>query len=613
VSTSPLFSVIIPTHNGSSAIRGAIGSVLTQSFPSFEIVVVDDGSTDATHLVLQAVDDPRVRYLRTPHGGPSAARNVGAVLARGRYITFLDSDDRAAPGWLATLASGFDEPRTEVVRCGHVIIGREGTATRSVFPRPAPDTALDVAGFASGTYALPLWLFRQVGGFNESLTFGEHTELAIRIVDRWSRRLTPPVRAFESLLVRRAPSGRRYGAAQGQMARFVLSHHRGYVRGNPHVRSIYHRIAGVERMKAGDVGPARRHLAHAFLVRPWKATDGARTLAALVPPVSRAIWGASKRRSSPHVMAASADGTDQAAVYPDCAPGGRIGRRPDLVSVIVPVRNGARTIENQLAALAAQDFTGAWELIVVDNHSTDGTREVVERQRWRFPGLRLVEAWSVGSLSHARNVGLRAAMGDFVAFCDADDVVSAGWLSSLVSAAPIAGLVAGAVDTSAMNEEIHREVRFEGGVDLAPVLGFLPFATGGSFGVWRDVAWWLGGWREDYPAAEDVEFAWRAQLAGFSLVAAPDAIVNVRLRSTLSTFARQMFHYAQGHVLLFRDYRPAGVGRRSMGTVARRTAWLVLNAPRAAIDARERWRWTRVASQLAGHVWGSARYRTLYV
>ena len=91
---SPRVSVVIPTYNRESTIGIAIRSVLDQTFADFEILVVDDGSTDSTESVVRGFGDPRVFYVRQQHGGlPAVARNNGLRRARGEYVAFLDSDD----------------------------------------------------------------------------------------------------------------------------------------------------------------------------------------------------------------------------------------------------------------------------------------------------------------------------------------------------------------------------------------------------------------------------------------------------------------------------------------------------------------------------------------
>lgn len=98
----PRVSVLMTTWNGAAFIGVSIGSVLAQSFADFELIVVDDGSTDEAVAVIEAIDDPRVRLLRMPqNGGIVAARNAGFAIAGGTYIAALDHDDLADPERLA--------------------------------------------------------------------------------------------------------------------------------------------------------------------------------------------------------------------------------------------------------------------------------------------------------------------------------------------------------------------------------------------------------------------------------------------------------------------------------------------------------------------------------
>lgn len=101
----PFFSVVIPTYNRARSIGDAVVSVQAQTFADWELIVVDDGSTDDTAQVLAPIcaTDPRVRYLYQQNAERSAARNTGIAAARGTYICFLDSDDVHLPAHLSAI------------------------------------------------------------------------------------------------------------------------------------------------------------------------------------------------------------------------------------------------------------------------------------------------------------------------------------------------------------------------------------------------------------------------------------------------------------------------------------------------------------------------------
>ena len=97
---NPLISVVIPLYNKEPIIGQSLQSVLSQSFEDFEVIVVDDGSTDGGVAVVESYNDKRIRQIHQENGGPSKARNTGVKNARGEWILFLDADDELAEGAL---------------------------------------------------------------------------------------------------------------------------------------------------------------------------------------------------------------------------------------------------------------------------------------------------------------------------------------------------------------------------------------------------------------------------------------------------------------------------------------------------------------------------------
>ena len=100
INSSPLVSIIIPTFNRSEYLPRAIDSVLKQTFKDFELIVVDDGSTDKTSQLLDSFNDPRIKHEFQPNRGVSSARNRGIRNSNGIFLSFLDSDDEWMPSKL---------------------------------------------------------------------------------------------------------------------------------------------------------------------------------------------------------------------------------------------------------------------------------------------------------------------------------------------------------------------------------------------------------------------------------------------------------------------------------------------------------------------------------
>ena len=99
-----MISIVIPLYNKEKSIEQSLRSVLSQSYDDFEVVVVDDGSTDGSVGVVEATNDPRIRFVKQENGGPSKARNTGVKNAKGEWVLFLDADDELLTGALAYFA-----------------------------------------------------------------------------------------------------------------------------------------------------------------------------------------------------------------------------------------------------------------------------------------------------------------------------------------------------------------------------------------------------------------------------------------------------------------------------------------------------------------------------
>ncbi|MGQ9670729.1 MAG: glycosyltransferase family 2 protein [Desulfosoma sp.] len=184
----PLVSVVIPAYNAAWCVERAVRSVLSQDYPSVEVIVVDDGSTDGTPQILEKYRD-RVHVLRKPNGGLSSARNAGIAAAQGDYVAFLDADDFWFPQKLSRqMAFMTANPSLGFTSTAAVVVAEDGTPlslwrcpekasclTATIFARLSA-----VPGSGSGVVVLK-HLFHRVGLFDEGLSSVEDVDMWLRL------------------------------------------------------------------------------------------------------------------------------------------------------------------------------------------------------------------------------------------------------------------------------------------------------------------------------------------------------------------------------------------------------------------------------------------------
>lgn len=189
VTATPVFSIIIPTYQRAYCLPVAIESVLRQTFADWELIVVDDGSTDETRAVVARYceADARVRYVWQENKERSAARNHGASLARGRYFCFLDDDDYYLEHHLAAC---FEElnlyPYPVIVRAeGYRIeVGGKSVVSPLLYGFDNPFSSVFFDGTAPIFYALPCELFESEE-FPVGVSYSEDWHLLVRAMLRY--------------------------------------------------------------------------------------------------------------------------------------------------------------------------------------------------------------------------------------------------------------------------------------------------------------------------------------------------------------------------------------------------------------------------------------------
>jgi len=191
-----LVSVIIPTYNRAHLIGRAIESVLSQTYDCFEIVIVDDASTDGTERVIKHYTDKRIRYIRSDKNmGLGAARNIGIESARGKYIAFLDDDDLFEPRKLDVQVPILDNnPEFGFVYSDGLIFNIEEPSKIELNPavgRDSPREEFSRLFFMDPNIYVSSFLvrracFEDVGFFNERLAHHHDGDMFLRIALKWN-------------------------------------------------------------------------------------------------------------------------------------------------------------------------------------------------------------------------------------------------------------------------------------------------------------------------------------------------------------------------------------------------------------------------------------------
>ena len=215
------------------------------------------------------------------------------------------------------------------------------------------------------------------------------------------------------------------------------------------------------------------------------------------------------------------------------------------LSVIIPCLNAANTIGGQLEALANQDWSEPWEVIVADNGSTDDSVRIVERFRERVPKLRTVDSSDRRGAAYARNVGAQAATGEAFVFCDADDEVGPGWLAAMGEALCKHDFVANRMNFEKLNApwvaKVFKNHPQTNGLQRVWYPPYLLHAGGGGLGIKRSLHESIGGFDESLMRLMDTDYCFRVQHAGTKLHFVPNALMHVRCQED----AKARFHQAR--------------------------------------------------------------------
>ena len=304
------FSVVIPLYNKARFIESAVRSVLAQTLPALEVIVVDDGSTDGGPEQLKALDLPGVRIVSQPNAGVSAARNLGIAHARGDWIAFLDADDDYHPALLAHLARAARlYPQADVVATKFRTVA--DPAGSVIAPWPVPDDCsialiddlhrrwMDRVLFCSSSVAVRATRLQQTQPcFEEGVFHGEDIDLWFRLAHRTEIALVDaPLAAIRAAVPDSLST--RSAVLLYQLPPYVVRMRQQALAGEiapRHRRSALWYVAQQEVTIARDlISAGRRRECFRWLARSWRHAFGRRwlitaTMAAPAPSWLMVRW-----------------------------------------------------------------------------------------------------------------------------------------------------------------------------------------------------------------------------------------------------------------------------------------------------------------------------------
>jgi glycosyltransferase involved in cell wall biosynthesis len=494
IKTSPRVSVVIPTYNYAKFIAETIESVLNQTYTSYEIIVIDDGSTDNTPEVLEPYQE-FIRYIYQENQSISAARNHGILLAKGEFIIFLDADDFFLPQILEKEVAVFDaQPDLGIVISGWHIVNEEGKVISSI---KMWDTLaqLDAATWVSWRPLLPSatmfrrqWLER-VGGFDPESFPAEDIDCVLRMVvmgceSDWCRQIGVCYRQHGQTITHNTPR---------QAEAFERLYHRFFAR-----RDLSCELRQIENNTRF----------YCLLWSAWRLYHtGYRQemLQYLRKSLNYTIYSPAETITkwveffADNCLAIQGDRLNAYSLWqiPDWQKliVSTLGMKQPRVSVIIPTYNNAGYLLEAIESVFTQTYND-YEIIVIDDGSTDNTREVLGPYQDQ---IRYVYQDNQG-VAAARNRGIYLARGELIAFLDADDLYLPHKLAEQVAvfdAQPSLGMVVSGWQITNENGEIISDVKMWHSL---PQL---------------DLATWLL-WKPVLPSATMIRRQWLERVNGFS-------------------------------------------------------------------------------------------------
>lgn len=289
-----MISIITPAYNRAALLPRMINSVRNQTFEAWELIIVDDGSTDHTRDVVNSFEDSRIKYFYTSNSGAADSRNTGAGNATGEFLIFLDSDDEVDPRWLQLLYEEAADGQTHLVSCGWERLDENNNLVKKGLPKCLGPMFNNItASFLSGTLLMSKEIFQLTGGYDSDLESAQHTDLMLRILAVKNKNLqvrTVPeyllkIHDHQGVKIRKNHNAVLNGTVK------ILEKHPEIFQLNRNDHFDYLSVAGVSAVKMGRINEAKKYFQKASKVKLFDLKNLLRLMLVYIPFLPRLLWG----------------------------------------------------------------------------------------------------------------------------------------------------------------------------------------------------------------------------------------------------------------------------------------------------------------------------------
>lgn len=420
---NPLISVIVPVFNGEKFLRACLNSLLSQTLADFELIIVNDGSTDGTGEILKefSLRDERLKIIATDHRGAGEARNRGLEEIRGKYVSILDADDIYDPRMLLTLYASAEAGNLDITVCRSEKISDDNESSREKMNWTIAAHLLPESKVFSSTDA-SAHIFQLFNGWTWDKLFSSEF-----ITSRRLKFQDIPFSNDAFFTYMALCNADRIGTVDEYLV--IHRYHANSIEARRHedpvrfidvFRSIHDELEKCGKMKLFGISFCN-----------WVVSFSRWQFETLEPNCRKKITDTvSEFMEQKHIT----EGLTR--IYRDADTlwlANQISSPVPEVSVIMPVFNSEKYLEETVRSVREQTMRN-FEVICVDDGSTDGSWYILQKASEGDPRFKIARQENRGA-GAARNRGLELARGRYLAFIDSDDICEREFLSKMLARA----------------------------------------------------------------------------------------------------------------------------------------------------------------------------------